>query len=159
MLSTKDVLFKNAFELMRLIHRYADCGAAWVQFVQLFQKVHNRLVVWLSGCLTFRPWLVQLLDEYQNLGLLRASFDASNCPDYAQRAVILNNARHRLQVSSVDFASVVHSALKLRKKPVRVDFEVRCGCIGFASWLGFLKTSIWTCRLKLYTWTSSFKPL
>jgi hypothetical protein len=69
----------------------------------------------------------QLFDEYQNLGLLRASFEASNCPDYGKRSEILNTARRVLQASSVSFASVVSAAAALYKKPVRIDFEV-CGC-------------------------------
>lgn len=66
-----------------------------------------------------------MLDEYQNNGLLRASFEASRTTDYDTRSRILNNARDRLQASTLDFGRVIQAAADIRKKPIRLDVEVR----------------------------------
>ena len=79
------------------------------------------LCVCVCVCCTCGP---QLLDETQNLDLLRASFEASKCGDYPMRAHILNSARRRLQATTVDFTDVIAATTKLTKKPLRVSLEV-----------------------------------
>ena len=68
----------------------------------------------------------KLLNEYENLHLLRASLEASKCGDDEMRTQILSSARMRVEASSVDFARVAVAASALRKKPIRIDLEVCC---------------------------------
>ncbi len=69
-------------------------------------------------------WSHQILDEHQNVFLLKSSFDASLMEDSERRAHVLQCAHRRLEACSINFVHVATKASLLSKKPLLVDIQV-----------------------------------